>query len=119
MLHAEIIQNEWAAGVQRVVARVVFADNHVTLETNDAETWEPIALKPFRELETGNEVSPVEEPELFVLHLHEHLNGDYLFATKAHAPGECEYDVGVAVPLNSASIELGADSPLLASSDPL
>jgi hypothetical protein len=114
MLHAEIIQNEWAAGIQRVVARVVLADGGLTLETDDLETWEPIALRPFRELETGAEVSPVEDPEGFVRHLHEHLSGDYLFATEAHEPGQCEYDVGAAIPLNPPAVELSAASGLLA-----
>jgi hypothetical protein len=116
MLHAEIIQNEWAAGLQRVVARVVFSDNHLSVEADDLDTWEPIALKPFREFETGVELSPAENPEGFIRHLHEHLNGDYLFATEAHAPGDCDYDVGAAVPLNPSGVELG-DTTSLATRD--
>jgi hypothetical protein len=99
MPHVELIQNEWAAGQQRVVARVVLnGADRVQVEAL-SEIWEPIALAPFIDPETGLEVSPDAEPERFVRALHRHLSGDYLFATQAHDDGECEYEVGRVFPI--------------------
>jgi hypothetical protein len=66
MLHVEIIQNEWASGLQRVVARVVLADNGLLdIEAENVDMWREIALKPFRQAETGTEVSPASStPQL-------------------------------------------------------
>jgi hypothetical protein len=99
MPHVELIQNEWAAGQQRVVAKLVLNGSQHVEVSAVSEIWEPIALKPFIDPDTGREVSPQDEPERFVLALHRHLNGDYLFATQAHDDGDCEYEVGSVLPI--------------------
>jgi hypothetical protein len=111
MVHVELIQNEWAAGQQRVVAKLVLSgSSELQLETDDEETWGALALKPFRHPDTGREISPTADPELFVRSLHRHLNGDYIFATEAHEEGECEYPIGQELPL-SAVVPGEPDTP--------
>src|SRR3954452_22765899 len=78
MPHVELIQNEWAAGQQRVVAKVVLNGARAVQVEALSEIWEPIALAPFTDPDTGLEVSPEAEPERFVRALHRHLSGDYL-----------------------------------------
>jgi hypothetical protein len=105
MLHVELIQNEWTAGRQRVVGRVLLnGTGRVSLEPVDSG-WEATALMPFKDPESGEELTPTENAERFVRGLHKHLNGDYFFATEAHDPGDCEYLIGEELPLNAASTE--------------
>jgi len=107
MLHVELIQNEWAAGRQLVVARVTLEDNgRLKFESADDDVWGPVAFRSFVDQATGDEVSP-KEPERFIRALHEHLNGDYLFATEPHEGG-CEYHLGQAIPLTSVSVDTAA-----------
>jgi hypothetical protein len=106
MLHVELIQNEWAAGRQLVVARVTLnGTGDVHVESGDDDLWPPVALRPFVDRETGDELAPASDPERFLRSLHSSLAGDYLFATEAHEEGECEYHVGQALPLNVAPAE--------------
>jgi hypothetical protein len=103
VLHVELIQNEWAAGQQRVVARLLLDDTRdLKLETSDEQTWESIAFRPFQDPASGRELSPDGDPEGFLRSLHLHLKGDYLFATEAHQEGQCEYEVGTTLPLSAA-----------------
>jgi hypothetical protein len=105
MLHVEIIQNEWAAGRQRVVGRVILnGSGKVSLEPVDPG-WEASALLPFVDPESGDELTPTDSAERFVRALHTHLNGDYLFATEAHDAGDCEYRIGEELPLSAAATD--------------
>src|SRR5206468_263386 len=95
MLHVELIQNEWLAGRQLVVARLTLnGRGEVRLESADDDVWQPVAMRAFVDRETGREIAPEREPERFLRSLHDHLAGDYLFATEAHEQGECEYHLG-------------------------
>jgi hypothetical protein len=106
MLHVELIQNEWTAGRQRVVGRVLLnGSGEVSLEPVDSG-WEASALLPFIDPESGDELTPTADTaERFVRALHTHLKGDYLFATEAHDAGECEYRIGEELPLNPVATE--------------
>jgi hypothetical protein len=98
MLHVELIQNEWAAGQQRVVARLTLnGGGEIQIESTDDEVWREIVLRPFRDSHSGRDVSPEENPEAFLLGLHDHLRGDYLFATEPHSEDQCDLAVGMTV----------------------
>lgn len=102
MLHVELIQNEWVAGRQHVVGRVLLNGmGDVSLEPVDSG-WEAVALMPFTGPESGDELTPTDTAERFVRALHTHLKGDYLFATEAHDAGECAYRIGEELPPNAA-----------------
>ena len=105
MLHVEVIQNEWAAGTQRVVGRLTLnGTGDVRVESTGDASWSSTILDPFRDPETGLEVSPQSDAETFVRRLHVSVNGDYLFATEAHEEGECEYPLGHDLPLNAVEV---------------
>ena len=101
MPHVELIQNEWAAGQQRVVAKVFLNGTGEVHVEAIGDGWEHIALKPFIDPDTGLEVTVADQPERFVRALHRHLSGDYLFATEAHEDGECEFELGRAIPIGA------------------
>ena len=104
MLHVEVIQNEWAAGQQRVVARLVLnGTGALEVESDDLPTWRPITMRPFFDGTAGREISPDADAEAFITLLHNHLRGDYLFATEAHAEGVYEHAVGAVIPIVSAA----------------
>jgi hypothetical protein len=104
MLHVEVILNEWTAGRQRVVGRVVLEESgEIRIEAADQAAWQESVLEPFRDPESGDELTPTETPERFVRGLHWSLSGDYLFATQAHNEGECDYPLGHELPLSAFS----------------
>lgn len=93
MLHVDIVRNEWSRGRQVLVARVRLEQaNGVQLDTDDPETWAPVVLRP---LTIANEEVGPKQGERFLRALHEHMRGDYLFATEAHDESHCEYPNGV------------------------
>jgi hypothetical protein len=113
MLHVEVIQNEWAAGSQRVVGRVtVNGTGGVQVEAAEEAPWSSVLVESLRDPGTGDELSAKSDPERFVRSLHLLLHGDYLFATEAHEDGECEYAVGQMLPLHVVSLEKHAHEAL-------
>jgi hypothetical protein len=104
MLHVELIQNEWSAAQQRVVARLTLNGSGVHVDPADDDHWTVLALRPFIDPITGTEVRAEEEPDRFLRGLHHHLNGDYVFATEAHEEGECEFALGTVVPLKVTGV---------------
>lgn len=98
MNHVDIVKNEWLAGYQLLVARVWATYDDVEIERIDeAEPWSEEIINRLRaDFSNGDSAS-------FVGSLHEHLRGDYLFATQPHDDAHC--------PFQQARIPLRASSP--------
>jgi hypothetical protein len=96
--HVDVVKNEWLAGFQRVVARVTFEDDGIRIDTDDHDRWDPIVLRPFVVRESGDELNP-DKGEEFVIHLHEQIRGDYLFATELHDDKQCPFHDRLVVPI--------------------
>lgn len=97
MLHVEILRNEWSAGRQRVVARlVVNGSGDVVFDAPDE--WISVVPESFRDPESGNQIG-LHDGTRYLTALHRYLNGDYIFATEAHEEGQCEFTVGAEIPL--------------------
>jgi hypothetical protein len=97
MLHVEILRNEWSAGRQRVVARLVI-NGTGTVVYDGAEEWAGVVPESFRDPESGNQIGRQDGVQ-YLTALHHHLNGDYVFATEAHESGQCEFALGTEIPL--------------------
>lgn len=98
MPHVDIVKNEWLAGFQHVVARVLLEGEAAKLDTDDPQRWGPIVLRPFADRASGEEIRP-ERGELFVTRLHEQIRGDYLFATELHDESACPFHERLVVPI--------------------
>jgi hypothetical protein len=85
-LHIDVIENDWLAGQQRVVASLTFVDGVPTLSSLDLAKWGSVVGLA----ELPNPVRPEHEEGL--LHqVSKRLHGDYLFATEPHEIEDCDY----------------------------
>jgi hypothetical protein len=91
MTHVDVVKNEWLAGYQLVVARVSTRDAS-GIDIDAREPWDALVERYRRESGLDGEA--------FVASLHEHLHGDYLFATRPHGEEECPFHAMV-VPLSA------------------
>jgi hypothetical protein len=98
--HVDLVKNEWLAGFQVVVARAFIEGAELRVDTQEPQRWEPVLRRSFTDRESGVEVGP-DRPEEFLGGLHEHLRGDYLFATGLHDDAECPFAERLVVPLKS------------------
>jgi hypothetical protein len=96
--HVDIVKNEWLAGYQMVVARVLLEDGAVRVDTSDPDVWDPIVLRPVVDRESGDEIGP-DQAEHFFARLHERLTGDYLFATEPHDEKSCPFHGQLVMPI--------------------
>ncbi len=89
--HVDVVKNEWLAGFQVVVARV--CDDGGKLRINAANPeWEALVERYHTAAEDAS-------PSAFVDGLHEHLQGDYLFATEPHELEACPFHGDVILPV--------------------
>lgn len=91
--HVDVIKNEWLAGVQFVVAKVLFVHGGLHVESAEPAVWEPIVLRPY--VLRGEELHAEKDPEAFLEGLADVMNGTYLFATRPHSPHECAWELPV------------------------
>jgi hypothetical protein len=96
--HVDVVKNEWLAGFQHVVARVFLDDGEVHVDAEDPDRWQSIVLRTYVDRESGEEIGP-DRGEDFLARLHEHMRGDYLFATALHDGPACPYHDRLVVPL--------------------
>ncbi len=97
--HVDVVKNEWLAGFQVVVARVCDDGGTVQIKAAKPE-WEAL-IEKYRDAEASSDA--------FIGGLHEHLHGDYLFATEPHDETECPFHGDVILPLVSAEPGRQAD----------
>ncbi len=100
--HVDVVQNDWLAGTQRVVARLWIERGSIRFESADEPTWRPILIREIADPETGKVVSP-SDPGTFLEVLARSLHGTYLFATTPHAKGESIFDEQDVVGLRTVS----------------
>lgn len=94
MTHVDIVKNEWLAGYQLLVARLWTEDGDLRIkQISDAEPWSENTVRSFAER---------VDPETLIATLHEHIAGDYLFATEPHDEADCPY-AHERVPLEAAA----------------
>lgn len=87
-VHVDVVQNDWANGAQRVVARLWLDSGHLEVVADD-EQWKDVALRPTAHLH------PDLDPERFFNELGHHFAGSYSFATLPHHGDECPYHDGI------------------------
>ena len=98
--HVDIVKNEWLAGFQVVVARLEPEGGKLRLQAEDLDKWKPIVLRPFFDRDLGREIGP-DRAEDFFSRLHEHMSGDYVFATEPHEEKDCRFRDHLVVPIIS------------------
>jgi hypothetical protein len=101
--HVDIVKNEWLAGFQMVVARLLMEDGKLRVDTNAPDVWEPIVWRPLVDRETGEKIGP-DRTEDFFSRLHERMSGDYLFATEPHDDKTCPYHDSLVVPIEPGEL---------------
>jgi len=105
-LHVDVVRNEWSAGRQTVVARVVLHGGRLSVDSPQPATWSEVVLRPLRDPETRHAISADVEPERFLRALSSQLHGSHLFATEPHEDPGCPFpdwhqtnvEAGVPVP---------------------
>lgn len=85
-LHIDVIENDWLAGQQRLVASLSFVNGVPDLLSLDLPKWASVV--GLEQLPTP--VRP-EEEEGLLRRISDRLQGDYLFATPPHEARECDY----------------------------
>jgi hypothetical protein len=85
-LHIDVIENDWLAGQQRVVASLTFVDGVPDLRSLDLPKWASVVGLE----QLPNPVRPDQEEDL-LQKISARLQGDYLFATPPHEARECDY----------------------------
>ncbi len=96
--HVDLVQNEWLAGFQRVVARIHAEGDGLHIDSPDIDTWGPIVRRTFDDRGATTE-SPRARAEQFLGTLHDQIRGDYLFATDLHDEAACPFHGGMVATL--------------------
>jgi len=86
--HVDIVHNQWTAGTQSVEARVSVHAGRLLFRGLLASQWRHRLVDGFAE---SGLPDPIEEPERFVVQLHERYQNDYFFATEPHDRDLCPY----------------------------
>jgi hypothetical protein len=100
--HVDVVRNEWLAGYQFVVARL--REDHGQVQIDAEEPWAGM-------LQRTREQGWADNDHSFVVGLHEHLTGDYVFATPPHDERDCPFRAMV-VPMSARPVE-GVRAPVL------
>jgi hypothetical protein len=94
--HVDVVHNEWAAGTQRVVARLTLRDGQIQIDEPHPANWGARLLLGYS-LPDGTTADPVDDPIRFLTGLHLHLGGDYLLATEPHLAADCPFAADILV----------------------
>jgi hypothetical protein len=88
--HVDVIESDWAAGVERLAARLVLNGKDVLLvDSPDPETWTGKLLRPVPD-GFGEMLAPDSDPKLFLTLLVDRLEqGSYVRAFAPHEEDEC------------------------------
>jgi hypothetical protein len=84
-VHVDVVQNDWLAGEQRAVARVI-AGKKLEIDSPDRPRWQPVVERALAELYAQD-----LEPEVLLHEVQRALQGSHLFATEPHDEGSCPY----------------------------
>jgi hypothetical protein len=101
MEHVDLVQNEWLAGLQHVVAQAWVEASDVHVEAS-SPTFAEIIRRPFRDPDTGGLMYAEKEPDTFLRGLEKAFHGSYLFATALHDVASCPYGEHFVLPLEVA-----------------
>ena len=86
-VHIHLIENDWLAGQQRIVATLSVANGLYDIQSPDPAKWAgALELSQLR----ASYLRPEEEEELLT-GIFERVQGDYLFCTEPHEVAECDY----------------------------
>ena len=84
--HIHLIENDWLAGQQRIVATLSFARGRYDLQSQDPVKWaNSLRLGQLPEL-----VRPEDEERLLNT-IASRVQGDYLFCTEPHEADGCNF----------------------------
>ncbi len=102
--HVDVIQPDWAAGIERLAARLVLNGRGVEVtDSPDPDTWTEKLLLPIPD-GFGEIVGPEGDPKLF-LHafVGRHIAGTYIYALPLHELSECPFGEQSEVPMRGRS----------------
>jgi len=86
--HVDVVQVDWGKGTQTKVARVHADSKGVWVDTTKDALTE-IVLRAYTDRETGQVLTPEDNPNRFVARLHTVMNGSFLVATELHMDSDC------------------------------
>ncbi len=85
-LHIDLIENDWLAGQQRVVAGLSVVRGQYDFRTGDLPRWARV-LEPAK----LPSPAPTDGVEDLLKVVSSRIQGDYVFATEPHDAEECPY----------------------------
>lgn len=90
--HVDVIETDWAAGVERLAARLVLNGKDVELtDSPEPEAWARKLLAPVPD-GFGGMLEPQADPKLFLTLLVDRLaHGSYVRAFAPHEEYECPF----------------------------
>jgi hypothetical protein len=106
-VHIDVVENDWLAGQQNVVARLTVDDGTYTFESEDPTKW----LRVLGLEENPPELRDEQGATEFLARTAHKLQGTYVFATEPHTPDTCPYPERFAliraarVPAGEAAVE--------------
>ena len=85
-LQVDLIENDWSAGEQRVVARLTISRGVPDLNSADIPRWSNL-------LELQKIKTPILDADIpnVLEQIHKRFQGDYLFVTEPHDEDDCRY----------------------------
>lgn len=90
-LHVDILENDWAAGVQRRVARLYVNGQGVEVDmSDDPERWKRKLVRPIPDTVKGDLLDPEDAPKDFLDALARDMAaGSYVVAVGPHDDMAC------------------------------
>jgi hypothetical protein len=86
-LHIHLIENDWLAGQQRIVATLSVSGGQYDIQSADPAKW--VSALQLSQL-GGSYVRP-EDEERLLAGIFKRVQGDYLFCTEPHEARECDF----------------------------
>jgi len=101
-IHVDLVKNDYQHRRRILGARVYPLPDDVKVDPQNGEDWNAtIRARAFQDPETGETLSPRENPVRFLAKLHEVVNNTYWFATGLHDDDLCPFADGKgAVPID-------------------
>jgi hypothetical protein len=104
--HVDVLENDWAKGVQRLAARAFPNGSHLEVtDTPDPDFWRTRLERTLYDTNIGNAVTVGSDPKYYLrLLAEEYADSTYVQVVGPHENGDCPFDRTTVLPMKELSV---------------